>query len=55
MTERMVCWPQFWIDAAIKAGLASPMDGGGFRVLGGEEMRERLQVFAEEITEKAME
>lgn len=39
------CWPDKWREAAIKAGLAVRTDYGS-RILGGDDMRDRLEKFA---------
>ena len=43
-----ICWPEHWREAAIYAGFAQRTDFGCI-FLGGDEMRDRLAVFAEQI------
>ena len=43
------CWPVNWREAAIKAGLAERTDYGS-RIYGGDEMRDKLAIFAQQIT-----
>ena len=42
------CWPDHWREAAIYAGLAERTEYG-CQFHGGDEMRDRLAVFAEQI------
>lgn len=47
--DRMVCWPKEWLDAAVKAGFAEMTGHESYRIHGGDEMRDKLQIFASEI------
>jgi hypothetical protein len=46
-TQVFVCWPEYWREAAIYAGLAERAEYGG--KFASDEMRDRLAVFAEQI------
>jgi len=54
LSRRLVCWPEEWLTAAVKAGLAEKIGDGRYVVLGGEGMRDKLQAFAESIAEWAL-
>lgn len=47
--KRKVCWPEEWVMAAINAGLAEQAPSGTYRIIGGDAMREKLQIFASEL------
>ena len=41
----MVCWPESWLDAAVKCELAYK-EKGVYYVYGGDEMRDKIGAFA---------
>src|SRR4051812_35672501 len=47
----MICWPESWLKAAVKAGFAEQTERGSYRVFGGDEMRDKLQIFADAIAQ----
>ena len=49
LPRRIVCWPVEWLDAVVKSGLAEKTSEGSYRIHGGDEMREKLQIFASEL------
>lgn len=51
LPERMVCWPKEWLEAALRSGLAEQTGEGRYRIIGGDEMRDKLQAFASAITD----
>ena len=53
--ERKVCWPESWVKAAVKAGFAEQTEHGSYRVFGGDEIRDKLQIFASEIEDSFYE